>query len=599
MRSKNMITAIIGAMFVWVIFLSGCSQPTGGNSIADDPITGVMTVETGQKIFSFIEEGGGITITKFKSVSALNDFLNQPGRSVEDNTWKTLIINKIGDLFIKKIAEDTFVPDIIDGEDDFSISGVNCIKICSPLFDFAESAAAFIKSSFSATIDIAEDIYDVSTDKIADFFELLLESPQFIRYNYPTTNYQLSGNTKPLTLSDIAFFAKDCYEHNTNDSNFKSFLSGFKAAKYEVGDYVVVAYAGTSIIDIRDVITDLNMIFKPQAVNAISKYTKGFGFPIITQINEAGKFLQDSIRGENGKKIIITGHSLGGFLAQIVGYGSGVETHTFNAPGASAYATHIYGLKNSLNITNHRGTKMPNGTILIGEYIGGTNDYSELGGVHDDFLLGHSIDLFYNYLLNNTHSIKYAIGRAASGTPPAYKPDFSYNGTVLIWPEKGTKITLPAQGDMVGPEGEYFIGWKANFVDKDDNVIGEDDNIYIEGDIYTLQNNVRFTAQWRQIDKGTVQITNESNMILKSLMLVGYVNGFVVYLSEAYYSLNLQPGESHVYTDIRVNTDLQLRTATAASIDELGNDYQSSVFQLAPEQTLNVIFNGIDFVIRN
>jgi hypothetical protein len=333
-------------------------------------------------------------------------------------------------------------------------------------------------------------------------------------------------------------------------------------------------------------------------VNAISKYTRGLGFPIITQINEAGKFLQDSIRGKNGKKIIITGHSWGGFLAQIVGYGSGIETHTFNAPGASAYATYIYGLKNSSNITNHRGTKMPNGTILIGEYIGGTNNYTELGGILDDLALGnplgfgHTIELFYNYLLNNTHTIEYAIGKAVSGTAPAYKPDFPYNGTVLVWPEKGTEIALPSQGDMAGPEGEYFIGWKADSVDKDDS-------IYVEGDIYTLQNNVCFTAQWQSSAKATVQVTNESNMILKSLVLVGYINGFVISLSEAYYSLDLEPGESWIYENIRVNTDLQLRTVTATSIDELGNDYQSSVFQLTPGQILNVIFNGIGFVIRN
>ncbi len=75
------------------------------------------------------------------------------------------------------------------------------------------------------------------------------------------------------------------------------------------------------------------------------------------QVEQSRQFFNDSmdiykkVKPENkDESVAITGHSLGGFLAQVVGAKTGHTTITFNAPGAQGFFPEI---KSSKNICNY------------------------------------------------------------------------------------------------------------------------------------------------------------------------------------------------------------------------------------------------------
>ena len=100
------------------------------------------------------------------------------------------------------------------------------------------------------------------------------------------------------------------------------FVTGFQASVITNGNNIIIAYAGTnSFIDF--VHSDLAMGLKQLPIQ-----------------NKEAIRLYEKIRQQYPHaQIILTGHSLGGSLAQIVGAVFDVETVTFNA----------YGTKNLIN----------------------------------------------------------------------------------------------------------------------------------------------------------------------------------------------------------------------------------------------------------
>ena len=100
------------------------------------------------------------------------------------------------------------------------------------------------------------------------------------------------------------------------------------------------------------------------------------------QVKLARQFLKDSKEkykkmkpADKESNVVLTGHSLGGFLAQIVGTETGLTTFTFNAPGAQGYLPE---LKNSKNVYNYIRESDLVGNF--GQHIGKVEVISDLDG---------------------------------------------------------------------------------------------------------------------------------------------------------------------------------------------------------------------------
>ncbi len=108
----------------------------------------------------------------------------------------------------------------------------------------------------------------------------------------------------------------------------------FQAYTYVNSDssQVVIAFRGT-------------VLWKTWAAN-IASFSSGVPTtPFIKMVEDASKLLAHVVADHPGAQITLTGHSLGGAIAQIVGAASGYSTVAFNAPGAGI-------LKNSPLLTS-------------------------------------------------------------------------------------------------------------------------------------------------------------------------------------------------------------------------------------------------------
>jgi Txe/YoeB family toxin of Txe-Axe toxin-antitoxin module len=95
--------------------------------------------------------------------------------------------------------------------------------------------------------------------------------------------------------------------------------SGFHARVYKNDEEgkIVVSFGGTETDDMKDLLTD-------------GRLALGYSDD---QFEEALKFVNDMMLEHPEKEIVITGHSLGGALAQYVAIHKGIPAITFNAPG--------------------------------------------------------------------------------------------------------------------------------------------------------------------------------------------------------------------------------------------------------------------------
>lgn len=116
---------------------------------------------------------------------------------------------------------------------------------------------------------------------------------------------------------------------------------GFQGGIYHDEDQVVVAFKGTEITSWRDITADLR-IFLKDAPN---------------QAKIAYELTVAAISISEGRRILITGHSLGGGLAQVVGYWTDLPFCTFNAPpmGASSILVSNPGTTNSKSYNKSAG----------------------------------------------------------------------------------------------------------------------------------------------------------------------------------------------------------------------------------------------------
>jgi hypothetical protein len=138
------------------------------------------------------------------------------------------------------------------------------------------------------------------------------------------------------TLSDNIYSGNGgtaTYSFIGGDSTFLSGFSvdpGFDAVAYTTNDHsqVVVAFRGT---DTDNTVTAI--------MNVLADVSFVGGVPTPTLANyatAAADFVQNVHSLYNAAHITLTGHSLGGALAQLVGEVSGLTTDAFNAPGAQS-----------------------------------------------------------------------------------------------------------------------------------------------------------------------------------------------------------------------------------------------------------------------
>ena len=162
------------------------------------------------------------------------------------------------------------------------------------------------------------------------------------------------------TLEELAYLADDCYSNDLSPTrqygysmtDFRHGNSpGFQAVAYRKQDIVVIAYRGTD--SKADVIADSGIL-----VNSDDAFFKLLGYAyrlgsvnfgnaqqrLDSHAQDAFNFFASTVRRSNSARVVIVGHSLGGYLAQIVGgTDKDVTTVTFNAPGALTYSPSRFG----------------------------------------------------------------------------------------------------------------------------------------------------------------------------------------------------------------------------------------------------------------
>ena len=124
-------------------------------------------------------------------------------------------------------------------------------------------------------------------------------------------------------LLDLAHMCNAVYENNPTVSGWKlkrfhkakGGLNGFQAASFTNGKETVVAFRGTA-----------------QVMDGVADFKLGTGMNS-TYFSEGEKFATDN------SPTIVTGHSLGGAIAQVVANRGGYVMASFNAPGVGVIAS--------------------------------------------------------------------------------------------------------------------------------------------------------------------------------------------------------------------------------------------------------------------
>ncbi len=168
-------------------------------------------------------------------------------------------------------------------------------------------------------------------------------------------NYKLHNDLKQL--SEYIYKSKESKlpENYKYVTGFENTNNGFYSEIYEKDNQLVIVFKGTDINDgVNDLKDDLKMLFG-----------------LLPSQMESARIVYDKLKSNcPNKKILLTGHSLGGSLAQGLGFETNSEAVTFGAYGLRNIYNYKY--KNNENIINYGNSKDAIFTYNINNQIGKT-----------------------------------------------------------------------------------------------------------------------------------------------------------------------------------------------------------------------------------
>ena len=167
--------------------------------------------------------------------------------------------------------------------------------------------------------------------------------------------------TEEILIKDLQQLAGHAYKKQfqipkswIEIDDYNERVTGLYVSTFIKNDNIVISFRGTDKNSKRDILNDIIMasnMLPPQIISAQKYYDK-----------IKNKFPD--------KEIILTGHSLGGSLAQIIGSQTGDKTVTFSAYGTGSFVNSQ--IKTDKNITNYGNIEDPIFTANIKNQIGKT-----------------------------------------------------------------------------------------------------------------------------------------------------------------------------------------------------------------------------------
>ena len=151
--------------------------------------------------------------------------------------------------------------------------------------------------------------------------------------------------------------------------------TGFYACVLKKGSEIIIAYRGTDALS-KDFNDDIQIGSKK----------------IPEQVNEAKQFAIEAIKEFSDCEVFVTGHSLGGALAQIVGSYYGYKTATFNPAGLDSVLS--------------RGMLKYNPDVVVNYHT--EDDFLRKGWLFDDVGTNYTVETTKNFINpKNPHKMEY------------------------------------------------------------------------------------------------------------------------------------------------------------------------------------------------
>lgn len=210
-------------------------------------------------------------------------------------------------------------------------------------------------------------------------------------------------------ISNAAYYAAGAPTTNFTRVHYGQLASGFKASRYDLANgsspFTVVAFAGTDSSEteqtdspVLDVLSDVGFSGATVA-GVVGAISPGLGLvaaagarQLEDQITGAVEFTRQAqyFAGSRGT-VYVTGHSLGGGLAQIIAAQMDLRGVAFNAPTVSQMRRGTRAPDQFYNI-NQRLDPVSGGTSVIGNHLGSVIQIDSGAGIADAHFLGPVIE---------------------------------------------------------------------------------------------------------------------------------------------------------------------------------------------------------------
>jgi T5SS/PEP-CTERM-associated repeat protein len=186
------------------------------------------------------------------------------------------------------------------------------------------------------------------------------------------------GTVPPPSLLDLAKMSKQAYNVVSLPAPIDGYTSkqsdlgpgGFFAQVFQNGNQVVVSFRGTDAGNLYNAVKDL--LADSSFLSGEALFTaSGVDPDLLTQLRDAAGLLAQVRTTYPDAEITLTGHSLGGAIAQILGAYTGLPTQAFDAPGAGDLITlsTVQDALSPLNNTRFENTGSNNNLRMYGDQI--------------------------------------------------------------------------------------------------------------------------------------------------------------------------------------------------------------------------------------